>query len=582
MSLTKVSYSMISGAPLNVLDYGAVPDGVTDSTAQIQAALDAAAAQGTALASFTNLTVDGGGLAYRISAPLEITARCNFVNIVLIVETTYADVVLYLKGASSCLFDNIEIKTDKENDPTLTGLAGRAQKEGQYIGIRLDKNQRAVFDNVFNRVKIQRPKIAILYRSDDPGGFNTSNNFNDCTFLGFEIGLEAFPGSSLTEKNQFNNCYFYNQRSTDTILYKTSNAVNYQIFDGCFFWQDGATKATLIDTSVRWLEPLMFINGGYWEIDSFELLNDAVSFTTIGLTDKDEGEFGSSYAVIMPAVTSQLLENLIPTTNMTRWNVSTGWTEDTKTFRGNKVYKTTTGITARVDLTFNKQDYTTNWPISFSGWMKTNGTNSNIYVEIRYSDSSTDFQSAPFAKGDNKFRLIGTKFTFSIDNTKTVNRIIAYVVPGNATECYFTSAAICQSTKIPFISQEKPFNWLEGTDLSNLDFIRESDDASILTGKTVSNAYFFQWGELCYVTARIDWTGVTGTSASLTRIKGMPFFGLVNARGLGTIAINGSTINTFEIQNDGEGYVFADGDTVATNAFPTSGRALISIVYKVI
>lgn len=40
MALTKVSYSMIAGAAINVLDYGADPSGVADSTAAIQLAFD--------------------------------------------------------------------------------------------------------------------------------------------------------------------------------------------------------------------------------------------------------------------------------------------------------------------------------------------------------------------------------------------------------------------------------------------------------------------------------------------------------------------------------------------------------------
>ena len=37
MSLTKVTYSMVSGAPVNVRDYGADPTGATDSYAAYQA-----------------------------------------------------------------------------------------------------------------------------------------------------------------------------------------------------------------------------------------------------------------------------------------------------------------------------------------------------------------------------------------------------------------------------------------------------------------------------------------------------------------------------------------------------------------
>lgn len=61
MSLTKATYSMILGAPANLLDYGAVGDGVADDTAAIQAAFDA-----------SENVMSPGGYNYKITAPITI------------------------------------------------------------------------------------------------------------------------------------------------------------------------------------------------------------------------------------------------------------------------------------------------------------------------------------------------------------------------------------------------------------------------------------------------------------------------------------------------------------------------------
>lgn len=52
MSLTKVTYSMISGAFTNVFDFGAAGDSVTDDTSAIQAAIDATYANGGGVVFF--------------------------------------------------------------------------------------------------------------------------------------------------------------------------------------------------------------------------------------------------------------------------------------------------------------------------------------------------------------------------------------------------------------------------------------------------------------------------------------------------------------------------------------------------
>ena len=67
MALTKVTYSMISGASVNVLDFGADPTGVADSTAALTAAEAKAFADSAILYLPPGTYKQNGALAYRVS-----------------------------------------------------------------------------------------------------------------------------------------------------------------------------------------------------------------------------------------------------------------------------------------------------------------------------------------------------------------------------------------------------------------------------------------------------------------------------------------------------------------------------------
>lgn len=69
MSLTKVTYSMIDGAVVNVLDFGADPTGVADSTTAIQAAIDSLAPTSSAITPANA----GGGTVYLPAGKYRIT-----------------------------------------------------------------------------------------------------------------------------------------------------------------------------------------------------------------------------------------------------------------------------------------------------------------------------------------------------------------------------------------------------------------------------------------------------------------------------------------------------------------------------
>lgn len=132
MSLTKVSYSMINGAPVNVVDYGAVSDGVTDCTMQIQAAIDAS----------NGGVIDGNNLLYIVTT-LNIPSGTVLQNFKFKTKAGSTDFVSPITvGAyndsstrENIRFFNVHIDGNRQNQ-TAVGDSGGGE-DGGRCGFRL-------------------------------------------------------------------------------------------------------------------------------------------------------------------------------------------------------------------------------------------------------------------------------------------------------------------------------------------------------------------------------------------------------------------------------------------------------------
>jgi len=91
MALTKVSYSMINGAPANPLDFGAIGDGVADDTAAIQSVLN------------TGRPIDWCGRTYRITSPVSYTYTTDVYwegrNATILYAGSHVERAVFLQGA---------------------------------------------------------------------------------------------------------------------------------------------------------------------------------------------------------------------------------------------------------------------------------------------------------------------------------------------------------------------------------------------------------------------------------------------------------------------------------------------------
>lgn len=169
MSLTKVTYSMIQGAPVSVLDYGADPTGGTDSTTAIQAAVSAGGA----------VYIPEG--VYLISANITIPSNC----------------LIFGDGASSVL------KAAASNLKMLTTGFGVTAKENIFIrDLQIDGGGQTtnIYTGLRENVGIYATRVSNL-RIDNVvvkkmGIVNQANPVDDATWGGYGIFVTARFGDT--------------------------------------------------------------------------------------------------------------------------------------------------------------------------------------------------------------------------------------------------------------------------------------------------------------------------------------------------------------------------------------------------
>jgi hypothetical protein len=142
MALTKVSYSMITGAPANPLDFGAVGDGVADDTAAVQAVLN------------TDRPIAWGNFTYRITSTVSRTATSDIFwqgsGATILYDGAHTRRAILLQGGGIDIVINnitidggklcnqcIEINNDTDNYSNLTFnnvFVKRAKRINTFLG----------------------------------------------------------------------------------------------------------------------------------------------------------------------------------------------------------------------------------------------------------------------------------------------------------------------------------------------------------------------------------------------------------------------------------------------------------------
>lgn len=196
MSLTKVTYSMIDGAVANILDYGAIGDGVTDSTSAIQNAIDAVntAGGGTVYAPVGVYKVTGVTLKNRVKLVGDGKSATSFTR------SLTGGPVITISNATSTTLVGIE-------KLTVTHTGGSTINDH---GVYWEANPQGLTWSEFSELDITASGDGFVLLGDDTSGA-IWNTFKDIRV--FSCGRRGWYITGVSNQNTFINCAGQNNAS---------------------------------------------------------------------------------------------------------------------------------------------------------------------------------------------------------------------------------------------------------------------------------------------------------------------------------------------------------------------------------
>lgn len=259
MSLTKVSYSMITGAPANVIDFGADPSGVSDSTSAIQDAIDSLTSgvvlfpPGTYIVSAklvlkSNVSLSGNNATITYTVPYEDDQGFLTDNNVAIENVTVSGLVFdgngtwtstpfanpygggnsvgFTNGQRGIRLDNASTKNIVVKNNVFTGL-----EQGFYSGACTNV---IITDNIFETI--------------GTAAINTSCQFSTIAnnVIRGVLGNQTNAGVTSIAASQFaDGIYFYGAKNVSV----TGNIIENCIRIGVVLEGDGVTLCSNISIS---------------------------------------------------------------------------------------------------------------------------------------------------------------------------------------------------------------------------------------------------------------------------------------------------------------------------------------------